>query len=57
MIRFTDLLIPTVGQIVGLEDEWDNKNLEPDSDEQLPFDERVQESNCLFLKISITWDG
>ena len=31
------LTLPTVGQIVGHEDEWDNKNLEPDSDEQLPL--------------------
>lgn len=31
------LTIPTVGQIVGHEDEWDNKNLEPDIDEQLPL--------------------
>lgn len=29
--------LPTVGQIVGHEDEWDNKNLEPDVDEQLPL--------------------
>ena len=31
------LTLPTVGQIVGHEDEWDNKNLEPDVDEQLPL--------------------
>ncbi|MFR8351426.1 MAG: hypothetical protein ACLVB1_00675 [Blautia obeum] len=31
------LTIPTVGQIVGHEDEWDNKNLEPDINEQLPL--------------------
>lgn len=31
------LTIPTVGQIVGHEDEWDNKNLKPDIDEQLPL--------------------
>ena len=31
------LTLPTVGQIVGHEDEWDNKNLEPDIDEQLPL--------------------
>ena len=31
------LTLPTVGQIVGHEDEWDNKNLEPDADEQLPL--------------------
>ena len=31
------LTLPTVGQIVGHEDERDNKNLEPDIDEQLPL--------------------
>lgn len=31
------LTLPTVGQIVGHEDEWDNKNLEPDTDDQLPL--------------------
>lgn len=31
------LTLPTVGQIVGHEDEWDNKNLEPDTNEQLPL--------------------
>ena len=31
------LTLPTAGQIVGHEDEWDNKNLEPDIDEQLPL--------------------
>lgn len=31
------LTLPTVGQIVGHKDEWDNKNLEPDTDEQLPL--------------------
>ena len=31
------LTLPTVGQIVGHEDEWDNKNLESDTNEQLPL--------------------
>lgn len=31
------LTIPSVGQIVGHEDEWDIENLELDSDEQLPL--------------------
>ena len=31
------LTLPTVGQIVGHEDEWDNNNLESDTDEQLPL--------------------
>lgn len=32
-----ELMIPTVGQIVGHEDAWDNEHLEPDEDEQLPL--------------------
>lgn len=31
------LTIPTVGQIVGLENEWNNKDLEMDNEEQLPL--------------------
>lgn len=32
-----ELTIPTVGQIVGHEDTWDNEHLESDEDEQLPL--------------------
>lgn len=35
--KIYSLTLPTVGQIVGHEDEWDNKNLEPDTNEQLPL--------------------
>ena len=42
------LTLPTVGQIVGHKYEWDDKNLEPDIDEQLPLMKGVQESNCSF---------
>lgn len=33
----SELTIPTVGQIVGHEDEWDNEHFEGDNDEQLPL--------------------
>lgn len=33
--RITDLSIPTVGEMFGHEDEWDNEHFEPDTDEQL----------------------
>lgn len=33
----SELTIPTVGQIVGHEDEWDNEHFEGDNDEQLPM--------------------
>ena len=35
--RITDLSIPTVGEMFGHEDEWDNDHFEPDTDEQLPL--------------------
>ena len=54
MIRFTDLLFQTVGQIVGHEDEWDNKNLEPDSDEQLPLMKECKNRIACF-EDQLTW--
>lgn len=33
----SELTIPTVGQIVGHEDEWDNEHFEGDGDKQLPL--------------------
>lgn len=35
--RIANLSIPTVGELFGHEDEWDNEHFEPDSDEQLPL--------------------
>ena len=32
-----ELTIPTIGQIVGHTDEWDNEHMESDEDEQLPL--------------------
>lgn len=48
------LTIPTVGQIVGHEDEWDNKNLEPDSDEQLPLMKECKNRSACF-EDQLTW--
>ena len=48
------LTIPTVGQIVGHEDEWDNKNLEPDSDEQLPLMKECKNRIACF-EDQLTW--
>lgn len=48
------LTLPTVGQIVGHEDEWNNNNLEPDSDEQLPLmKERKNRIAC--FEDQLTW--
>lgn len=35
--RIADLSIPTVGELFGHKDEWDNEHFEPDTDEQLPL--------------------
>lgn len=35
--RVADLSIPTVGQMFGHDDEWNNEHFEPDTDEQLPL--------------------
>lgn len=46
--RIADLSIPTVGELFGHEDEWDNEHFESDTDEQLPFmKERKNRVACL----------
>lgn len=35
--RIVELTIPSVGQVIGWDDEWDKKHFEPDGDEQLPL--------------------
>lgn len=35
--RIDSLSIPTVGELFGHDDEWDNEHFEPDEDEQLPL--------------------
>lgn len=35
--RMTGLSIPTLGEICGLDDEWDRNHIEADGDEQLPL--------------------
>lgn len=48
------LTLPTVGQIVGHKDEWDNKKLEPDSDEQLPLMKKCENRIACFDN-QLTW--
>lgn len=48
------LTLPTVGQIVGHEDEWDNEHLEPDTDEQLPLMKECKYRTAYF-EDQITW--
>lgn len=35
--RIVDLSIPTIGELFGHDDEWDNEHFEADTDEQLPL--------------------
>lgn len=44
----SELTIPTVGQIVGHEDEWDNEHFEGDNDEQLPLMKNRKHRMALF---------
>lgn len=44
----SELTIPTVGQIVGHEDEWDNEHFEGDNDEQLPLMKDRKHRTALF---------
>ncbi|WP_243120908.1 DUF6273 domain-containing protein [[Ruminococcus] torques] len=48
------LTLPTVGQIVGHEDEWDNNNLEPDTDEQLPL-MKERKNRVAYFKNDPSW--
>ena len=48
------LTLPTVGQIVGHEDEWDNNNLEPDTDEQLPL-MKERKNRVAYFKNDSSW--
>lgn len=48
------LTLPTVGQIVGHEDEWNNNNLEPDTDEQLPL-MKERKNRVAYFKNDSSW--
>lgn len=48
------LTLPTVGQIVGHEDEWDNNILEPDTDEQLPL-MKERKNRVAYFKNDSSW--
>lgn len=52
--KIYSLTLPTVGQIVGHEDEWDNKNLEADTDEQLPLMKECKNRIACF-EDQLTW--
>lgn len=52
--KIYSLTLPTIGQIVGHEDEWDNKNLEADTDEQLPLMKECKNRIACF-EDQLTW--
>ena len=52
--KIYSLTLPTFGQIVGHEDEWDNKNLEADTDEQLPLMKECKNRIACF-EDQLTW--
>lgn len=52
--RITDLSIPTVGELFGHDDEWDNDNFEPDDDEQLPL-MKERRNRVAYLKNKCEW--
>lgn len=52
--RITDLSIPTVGEMFGHEDEWDNEHFEPDTDEQLPLMKELR-NRVVYLKNEWEW--
>lgn len=46
--RLVELTLPTVGQVIGWENEWDRKHLEPDGDEQLPLMKNIRNRVAYF---------
>lgn len=46
--RLVELTLPTVGQVVGWENEWDRNHLEPDGDEQLPLMKNIRNRVAYF---------
>lgn len=52
--RIADLSIPTVGEMFGHEDEWDNEHFESDTDEQLPL-MKERKNRVAYLKNEWEW--
>lgn len=46
--RMLELTIPTVGQIIGWDDQWDRMHLEPDGDEQLQLMKNIRNRVAYF---------
>lgn len=52
--RIADLSIPTVGELFGYGDEWDNEHFEPDTDEQLPL-MKERKNRVAYLNNELEW--
>lgn len=52
--RLTELTIPTVGQVVGWDDEWDKEHFEADGDEQLPL-MKLRKNRVAYLNNECKW--
>lgn len=52
--RLTELTIPTVGQVVGWDDEWDKEHFEADGDEQLPLMKLIK-NRVAYLNNECKW--
>lgn len=52
--RMLELTIPTVGQIIGWDDEWDKEHFEPDGDEQLPLMKK-RSNRVAYFKNECKW--
>lgn len=53
--RIADLSIPTVGELFGHDDEWDNEHFEPDTDEQLPLMKERRNNRVAYLNNELEW--
>lgn len=52
--RLTDLTLPTVGQVIGWDDEWDKEHFEPDGDEQLPL-MKLRKNRVAYFNNEFKW--
>lgn len=53
--RMLELTIPTVGQMIGWDDEWDKEHFESDGDEQLPLMKK-RRNRVAYFNNECEWD-
>ena len=52
--RLVELTIPTVGQVISWDDEWDKEHFEADGDEQLPL-MKLRKNRVAYLNNECKW--